>query len=178
MIVKKSSLGLLGIYRKYGLESLEFYNYSKGFFEYVIRRYNNQVYDEDIHHFCYLRVLESALYGFKDKEGIFHPPYYNPKKTNLVTFVFSTIRNAVSSLKYRESKRVDNFEVLTEVKEDENIDFDWYQNLDYEDKKLEYGKTIGVEKISTIRGLPSDNPIVKTILWETAKSEFFSEMVK
>lgn len=80
--------GLQEIYENYGSSSVEFYDYVKGFVIFLINRYapgiNNKEAMEDLIQECFRKITESMS-------------YYEPKYSNVASFLYTSVRNLLSN---------------------------------------------------------------------------------
>lgn len=79
------------VYETHGIKSAEFYEVVKGFIIFVIRRYNFH-YNEELFFSAYCQILESSS-------------HYDPTKLNIGSFIYSVVRNRISSFHYHKRKR-------------------------------------------------------------------------
>lgn len=175
----KSSSGLIRVFREKGSGSKEFFEYSRGFFEYVIKRYNNGVYDEEIHSLAYKRLLEATLLGRYDKEGNFVPPYFDCDKNNITSFIFTIVRNTVSGHCAKKSRYSDVFDTVSQTCADDSLDENWMEYSDSDESfsraysEFDFLSTISeVQEFVSISSL--DNPLKKAFIWQSAQLNFLS----
>ena len=89
------------VFKKYGGESPEFEDQVRRFISFLMYRYMG-CYDEDCHNDCYLRLLESFS-------------YYNPTRCNIGSWVYTVVRNRVSSFLYWKQKILRESGTLSET---------------------------------------------------------------
>ncbi len=91
--------GLQEIYENYGSSSVEFYDYVKGFVIFLINRYapciNNKEAMEDLIQECFRKITESMR-------------YYEPKYSNVASFLYTSVRNLLSNQRIVKEIRLQN----------------------------------------------------------------------
>lgn len=179
----KSAAGLTKIFREKGVASKEFFEYSKPFFTYLIKRYNYGVYDEEIHSTCFCRLIGACETGLYRKDGTYIPPYYDESRVNIATFVHSLVRNNIVSGNYKLRRFVDCFESLENTTVDTpTSDCSWEELLDYSDDmrrsilKDSYIYYSSEDKLKDFidSRRNNKNPAKKTLLWNLSKQNFLS----
>jgi len=99
---------LTDAYNKHGPTSQEFFDVLKNFIFYLQHRYLGYV-DEDLTSTSYIRVINSF-------------EYYNPKDgANVGSWVFSVVRNQVSSFIYDKKKRMKESDDMLPILPDKKV---------------------------------------------------------
>lgn len=168
------------MYRKYGVDSKEFFEYSKPFFSYLIKLYNFGKFDDEIFAACFYRVIGAVKYGIHKQDGTFIPAYYDDTRVNIATFVHSVVRNHISSRRYRENKVVDCFDsIVPKLKTTHGVKFEEIELGEYEELKDRVYRSSGIEfdsleSITELLSCTENSTVKKVVLWQVSRLHFLS----
>jgi DNA-directed RNA polymerase specialized sigma24 family protein len=110
---------LLHVIREYGVNSKQFYFVVQGFVIYVMMRHG-LYWDEDVFQEAFLSVLEKVK-------------YWDKQKGNLLSFLYSLIRDKVSQKKYRDSvESMRSVEVEEGRSYEDEVDEEWEEGYESE----------------------------------------------
>lgn len=162
------SLGELEyIFKTYGGDSNQFFEKVKKFIVFLQYRYTG-VYDEDLQSICSIKLVDSFR-------------YYTPGKVNIGTWVYSVVRNQISSYLFKRRKRVNEIPDigLENMPDEGNLGADAHERAvkfnTYLETALNMFNRIDVEDTSagiveSFEHLSMEHPLTRTLLWDYTKS--------
>ena len=160
----KNAKVLHSIYKTYGIDSIEFYNYSLSYFRYLVMHYNFGKYDHDIMMDCYNKLLGLVKYGYTKKNGEKVPPCYDETKSNIATYIHGIVRNMVTDVNYAKKKYVGDPELeLSRFTNDPAQTEESVFNDIAKQCCLEYSSY--EDACSMIESLDIKNPVKRSFIW-------------
>ena len=161
---KKTSIkALKKIYDEQGPNSEEFYHAIKNLINYLQYQYMGKI-DEDCFNDCYVRILESF-------------DYWNPEKSNIISWIHLVVRNKVSSFCYTTKKiQRESYEyndVITQAKETNEIAIKDTIRSQISSMVNVNISTNDKEDLVDFLFFSREHPLYKSIIWdnETEESE-------
>jgi len=159
---KKTSIkALQKIYDEQGPTSEEFYHAIKNLINYLQYQYMGRI-DEDCFNDCYVRILESF-------------DYWDPKKSNIISWIHLVTRNKVSSFCYTTKKiQKESYEyndVITKSEESDEIAVKDTIRSQIANMNSISISTKDKEGLVDILFFSQEHPLYKSIIWNNEDEE-------